>query len=77
MLFDMVGSRDHGFYMKNVPIPLDIIFISDAGVVVGIIDSATPLGETVRSVGVPSRYVLEVNAGWCQRHGVTVGQRVV
>lgn len=76
MLFDMVASANHGFYMRNVPISLDMIFISQEHVVVGIIENATPFDEATRSVGVPSRYVLEVNAGWAARHGVTVGQRV-
>jgi uncharacterized protein len=76
MLFDMIASGNHAFYMKNVLIPLDLIFISQDHVVVGIIRNATPFDETLRAVGVPSRYVLEVNGGWAARHGVTVGQRV-
>lgn len=73
MLFDMGRNADHGVYMKNTLIPLDMIFISAAGVVVGIVECARPLDETLRTVGVSSRYVLEVNGGWCRRHGVRVG----
>ena len=39
---------------------------------------ARPCSTTGRaSVDCPSRYVLEVNAGWTRRHGVKPGQRVV
>lgn len=76
MLFDMVATRDHAFYMRNVPIPLDMIFISAEHIIVGILTNVPPLDDTLRSVGVASRYVLEVNGDWCRRHGVTVGQRV-
>jgi uncharacterized membrane protein (UPF0127 family) len=34
------------------------------------------LNDENRSVGCPSRYVLEVNAGWSRRHGVKAGQQM-
>ena len=76
MLFDMVASRDHAFWMKDVPFSLDMIFISQAHVIVGILANVQPFDLTLRSVGVASRYVLEVPGGWAARHGVEVGQRV-
>jgi len=76
MFFKLDERRDHTFWMHNTCIPLDMMFIDDDGVIVGIVESARPLDDTSRSVGCPSSYVLEVNAGWSRRHGVRPGQRV-
>jgi uncharacterized membrane protein (UPF0127 family) len=76
MLFLFEESEDHGFWMMNTLIPLDLIFIDDAGRIVGIVERAVPHSTEHRSVGVPSRYVLEVNGGWARAHGVSPGDRV-
>jgi len=74
MLFDLREEKTQSFYMKNTFIPLDIIFINESRQIVGIVDNAEPQTLTSRSVGVPSRYVLEVDGGWCKRNGIVVGQ---
>ncbi|MCX5740907.1 MAG: DUF192 domain-containing protein [Proteobacteria bacterium] len=76
MLFYMHEERDWTFYMRNTLIPLDMIFIGKDMTVAGIFANATPLTEELRSVGKPSLYVLEVNGGWCARHGVAAGAKV-
>jgi len=73
MLFVMPGDRDWTFWMKNTLIPLDLVFADKDGRVVGVVEDARPLDESSRKAGTPSRYVLEVNGGWCQKHGVGVG----
>jgi uncharacterized membrane protein (UPF0127 family) len=73
-LFDETGL--HEFWMKSTLIPLDMIFISEDGRISGIVPRAVPGDLTPRSAGGPSRYVLEVNGGWAERHGVRVGDRV-
>lgn len=76
MLFIYKTDGDHSFWMKNTYIPLDMLFIDVSGRVVGIVENAAPLTLVSRSVGQPSRYVLEVNAGYCRRHGLTVGSQL-
>jgi hypothetical protein len=76
MLFLFAESDEHTFWMKNTLIPLDMIFIGEDGRVVGVVDSAAPGTTSVRSVGAPSRYVLEVNGGWARAKGVRAGDRV-
>ncbi len=76
MLFVFAESREHTFWMKNTPLALDMIFIGDDRRVVGIVKDAVPFTTTPRSVGAPSRYVLEVHAGFSARHGVRPGDRV-
>jgi uncharacterized membrane protein (UPF0127 family) len=75
MLF-VLPREDHAFWMHNTCISLDLLYIDD-GVIVGIVDSAPKLNDELRGVGRLSNRVLEVNAGWCKRHGVREGQRVV
>jgi uncharacterized membrane protein (UPF0127 family) len=76
MLFHLDERRDHTFWMHNTCMSLDMLFVDDDGMVVGIVEGATPLTDTTRSVGCPSSWVLEVNAGWCRRHGVRAGQKM-
>jgi uncharacterized protein len=76
MLFRLDGRRDHMFWMRNTCISLDMMFIDEDGVIVGIVEGAAPLTESTRSVGCPSLYVLEVNGGWSRKYGVEPGQRI-
>jgi uncharacterized membrane protein (UPF0127 family) len=76
MLFKLEGRTDHQFWMHNTCIALDMLFIDDDGVIVGIVEGAEPLTDTVRSVGCPSLFVLETSAGWSRKHGVAPGQKV-
>jgi hypothetical protein len=73
MLFDLHSRDDHRFWMHNTCIPLDLMFIDEDGLLVGIIENAPTLDDTSRGVDCPSRYVLEVNAGWSRKHGVKAG----
>jgi uncharacterized membrane protein (UPF0127 family) len=76
MLFLFEESSEHGFWMLNTLIPLDMIFIGEDGRIVGIVERAQPRSTVMRSVGAPSRYVLEVNGGWARAHGVKAGDLV-
>jgi hypothetical protein len=76
MLFDLGTREDHKFWMHNTCIPLDLLYIDDDGLIVGIVENAPTLNDESRGVGCPSSFVLEVNAGWARRHGVKAGQRV-
>ena len=52
MLFRFERSRPVMMWMKNTPLPLDMLFIDDAGVVIRIAENTTPYSETiVASVG--------------------------
>lgn len=75
MLFVFDAMSVHSFWMRNTYLPLDMLFIDDAGVVVGIVENAEPLTESPRTVGKPSQYVLELNAGTCRRLGIRAGHQ--
>ena len=75
MLFVFGDSRPRSFWMKNTPLPLDIVYI-DEGRIVSIAQSTTPYSTRSIPSGAPARYVLEVNGGFCKRHGIAPGARV-
>jgi hypothetical protein len=76
MIFRFEERENHTFWMHNTCIPLDMLFIDDDGTIVGIEENCPTMNDSTFQVGCPSRYVLEVNAGWSRRHGVAAGQRV-
>jgi uncharacterized membrane protein (UPF0127 family) len=75
MLFWMRERDEHAFWMKNTCIPLDMLFIDEDGTIVGIVENVPTLNLESRTVGCPSLYVLETNAGWARKHGVKAGQK--
>ena len=76
MLFIFNDDAVRSFWMKNTLIPLDMLFISNAGQVVGIVHEAEPLTLDSRSVGQKSRYVLEINGGLARKLRLTEGSMV-
>jgi uncharacterized protein len=76
MLFYLGERDDHAFWMRNTCIPLDMLFVDELGTIVGILEEVPILNEAPRSVGRMSTHVLEVNAGWCKRHGIKAGQKL-
>lgn len=77
MIFRMDSRENHTFWMHNTCLSLDMLFIDDDGVIVGIEENAATLDDSTYEVSCPSRYVLEVNGGWSRKHGVAPGSRVV
>jgi uncharacterized membrane protein (UPF0127 family) len=76
MLFVFEDRFVHRFWMKNTCIPLDMLFIDQDGLIVGIEENVPTLNLNTYFVDCPSLFVLEVNAGWSRRHGVRAGQRI-
>ena len=76
MLFEFDRDAPQSFWMKNTYIPLDMIFISRAGVVTKIVENAEPLSERVIPSGPPCAAVLELNGGTAAAIGLKVGDKV-
>ncbi|MGH7873775.1 MAG: DUF192 domain-containing protein, partial [Candidatus Binatia bacterium] len=54
MLFIFSDERENAFWMKNTPIPLDMIFIDRELKIVGIVYDAEPFSLDSRAVSAPS-----------------------
>jgi hypothetical protein len=76
MLFLMTEEKDWPFWMRNTLIPLDLLYIARDMTVVGIVENAEPRTDTLRDVGKPSLFVLEVNGGFCAAHKIAAGTKV-
>jgi hypothetical protein len=76
MLFVFRENEIHSFWMKNTPIPLDMIFINSAGKVVGVVEQTVPFSTDSRSVSTASKFVLEINGGLSKHHGIGIGDSV-
>ncbi len=76
MLFLFPQEKIQTFWMKNTPIPLDLIFIGKQRRIVGIVHESVPYSTASLSVATPSQFVLEVNGGFARTHGIEVGQAV-
>ena len=72
MIFIFPSTEEHGFWMHNTLIGLDLIFLGEDRTVLGVL-TAAPQTDTLRSVGKPSRYVIEVSAGEAAAHAVGPG----
>ncbi len=76
MLFDYGESREIAMWMKNTHIPLDMLFIDDAGRVARVASDTEPFSLTPISSGEPVQAVLELNAGTAQTLGIRPGDRI-
>lgn len=77
LLFIMPTSARHGFWMKDMRFPIDIIWIDENWVVVDISREVRP--ETFPekfSPRIPAQYVLEVPAGTVEQMYIDIGQEV-
>lgn len=75
MIFVFPTSSQVDFWMKNTPIPLDMIFAGADGRIIGIVANAQPYAESMLGVPGKSQYVLEVSGGFCAAHGIKAGDR--
>lgn len=75
MLFVFDRPQIVGFWMKNTPMPLDLLFVGQDGRVRAI-KRGEPFSEAGISPSEPVRFVLELKAGTAQREGITNGDRL-
>ncbi len=78
MLFPFESARSVGFWMKNVPVPLDMVFLHQ-GQIVGIQDSAPPCTKQpcpVYGPREPVDQVIELRAGRANELGLQIGDAV-
>lgn len=77
MLFDYHRAQDVAFWMKNTPLPLDMIFIRADGTIASIVAFATPYSETPIPSVEPVRAVLEINGGRAAELGIKPNDKVL
>jgi len=74
MLFMFPEDGRYGFWMKDMLFSIDILWLSDEGRIVSMVQNLSP--ETYPKTFEPeqaARSVLELRAGWVKEHGVQLG----
>ncbi|MEO0401034.1 MAG: DUF192 domain-containing protein [Pseudomonadota bacterium] len=76
MLFVYDQPRSLSFWMRNTLIELDMLFVDQVGTVQHIHERAIPLDETPIFGGDALTHVLEINGGFAERLGLSVGDQL-
>lgn len=76
MLFVFPEARPLSFWSKNTPLPLSVAFLDENGKIVQI-ESLPPESTKQVFARMPSRYALEMNAGWFDKNGINVGDSLM
>ena len=75
MLFVFENTRRVAFWMKNTPLPLDLIFVGEDGRVLTV-GRGEPFSEAPIAPTGPVRFVLEVHQGTSGALGISAGDRL-
>lgn len=77
MLFVFPETRDVSFWMRNTLIPLDLVYMTEDGVINHIHPMAQPLDETpLPSKGGPIKAVLEIAGGQAEAKQIQIGDKI-
>ena len=77
MLFIFDSEAPQAFWMHNTVLPLDIIYVNSKMEIVHIAKNAKPYSEKSLPSIKPAQYVIEVNAGYCDKIGIKEGDKIV
>lgn len=70
-------EAEHDMWMKNCPVPEDMIFIGENGIITHIAEDTVPFSEATISSGGPVIATLEVAGGTTAADDIDVGDKVI
>jgi len=73
MLFVYDEPQRATFWMENTPLPLDMLFFDEAGVLQDVHANAVPFSRDIIDGGDDILYVLEINGGMAEVLGIDAG----
>jgi uncharacterized membrane protein (UPF0127 family) len=76
MLFDFQKPVMAAFWMKDTPLPLDMLFVRADGTISTIAENAVPFSTAQIMSAEPIRAVIEINGGVARALGIAPGTRV-
>lgn len=76
MLFVFENEDERSFVMRDMDFPLDIVFVDADGRITTVHEAPTEDGSDLTSYRGEAKWVLEVNHGYTDEHGIEEGDRV-
>lgn len=78
MIFVFEKTGNYSFWMKDMIFPLDILWVDDNSVIVGIEKAVLPstYPKTFGS-NYKSKYVLEITSGYSDKYNIKVGNKII
>lgn len=76
LLFHHKHSKPQSYWMHTVPFDLDCIGFDDNDKIIEIL-SLKAYDKTSKRFSNPVRNVVEVKGGWCHKHGIKPGSKLV
>jgi uncharacterized membrane protein (UPF0127 family) len=76
MLLDFVTEGEYAIHMQGMKFPIDALWIDSTGAIKLVYEDIRPNSGMTYPSMFPCRYCLEINAGFCRRYGVKIGQSV-
>lgn len=76
MLFVFPSEREPEFVMRNMSFPLDMIFVDEDGRITEIYEAPVE-DRPLTGYSASAKWVVEVNRGFTEEHGISVGDSVV
>ena len=70
MLFVFEQETTGGMWMRNTPLPLDMIFVDADGEIINIVKRTTPFSDESITPEAPRKYVVEVRGGFVERYNL-------
>ncbi len=77
MLFDFKTPLMTAFWMKDTPLPLDMLFVRADGTISTVAANAVPFSTAEIVSAEPIRAVIEINGGLARTLGISPGDRVL
>jgi uncharacterized protein len=76
MLLAFASESNYAIHMQGMKFPIDAIWIDTKGEIKLIYEDIQPNSGQIYPSMLPSRYCLEVKAGFCKKFGVRMGHKV-
>ncbi len=77
MLFDFAREGEHGIWMMNMSMPIDVVWMDKEKRVTKVMEDVQPCDALlvcpVHYSGKRDKYVLELNSGYAKSHGIREG----
>ena len=75
MLFVFDQTVEHCMWMRNTLIPLSVAFLDSQGKIINV-EEMLPQTENNHCAAKPSKFALEMNAGWFKSRGLGAGMPI-